>query len=640
MYKLTTALLAITTCFFQCATAQSAAEVRAEFPGEELAYLNYNQQLRLYLKDDAPVAESRHERELMILSEKNASLYNRQTVYHSGYSELQGLQAYTKVPDGNGYKKVNITDQKTTSSPSNSVFYDDSKETSFDFPSLTRDAIGHLEYTQFHKDAHLITPFYFPGGVPVINAEYSVIVPNEISVKYVVKNDPNGIFRFSEDKKRKETIYKWTVKNVKGLDDYGDGPSGRYYDPHIIIYITGYQNKDGKQPFLNSLDDLYKWNVGFTKELNKTTDDNLKNIVDSLVKGQSTEKAKAKQIYRWVQQHIKYVAFEDGLEGFRPRQAADVCNKRYGDCKDMSSIITKMLQLAGIKAYYTWIGTRTLPYNYTELPLPIVDNHMISAANIDGQWYFLDGTDPHSILEQPPSSIQDKEALVSLNENDYKVIRVPVAAPEANLMVDSTFISFTEAGIRGTEKVNYYGYFGEDLYNELLYKEEKVLKDYVNTKMGKASNKFLLGKFSVNRLNPEENIINITADFEIPGYGKKAGNEYYINLNLQKLFSNSIIDTAKRKVPKETEFKYLIRQYHILEIPKGYTVTYKPDDFSFSNDLVSVKITYEVKDGKIIAAQELQHKKLMIYPSEFEAWNKAVKAVQPQYKETVVLEQK
>ncbi len=639
MYKTMITLFAVALSLSQ-AMAQTADEVRAKFPGEELAYLNYNQELKLFIKENQPVAESRNERELMILSDKNASLYNRQAVYHSSYSELTALDAYTKVPDGNQYKKVKIADQKTTSSPDNSVFYDDSKVTSFDFPSLTKNAIGHLEYTQFHKDAHLLMPFYFPGSIPVVNAMYSVVVPNDISVKFVVKNDPAGIFRFTEEKKRKETVYKWTVKNVKGLDDYGDAPSGRYYDPHVIVYVTSYEGKDGRQNFLNSLDDLYKWNNSFTKELNTAADENLKKIVDSLVKGQSNEKDKARQIYRWVQHNIKYVAFENGLEGFRPRQAADVCNKRYGDCKDMSSIITEMLRIAGIQAYYTWIGTRSLPYDYSELPLPIVDNHMISTANIDGQWYFLDGTNPHSTLELPPSSIQDKEALVAISDKEYKVIRVPVAEAEKNLIVDSTFISLTDAGIKGEEKVNYYGYFGEDVYTALMYKDEKETKVYVNSRMGKASNKFILGEYSINRVNPDENIANITAAFEVPGYSKKAGNEYYINLNLEKLFESQIIDTTKRKVPKESEFKYVIRQYHVLDIPRGYTVSYKPDNFSFSDSLVSVKITYEVKDGKIIAAQEMQNKKLMIYPSEFDEWNKAIKAVQAQYKETVVLEQK
>lgn len=158
--------------------------------------------------------------------------------------------------------------------------------------------------------------------------------------------------------------------------------------------------------------------------------------------------------------------------------------------------------------------------------------------------------------------------------------------------------------------------------------------------MGKASNKFILGNYKITEVNPEENILNITADFEIPGWGKKVGNEYYINLNLEKLFENRLIDTAKRKIPMEHEYKFVIKQYHILKIPEGYTVTYKPENFSFENDMVALKIQYEVKDGKIIAYQEYQNKTLMVQPGDFNECNKAAKAAAPQYKEQVVLEKK
>ena len=75
-----------------------------------------------------------------------------------------------------------------------------------------------------------------------------------------------------------------------------------------------------------------------------------------------TDEAKARRIYKWVQQNIKYVAFEDGMEGFIPRDASLVCSRRYGDCKDMASILTKMLQYSGVEACFVWIGTRSLPY--------------------------------------------------------------------------------------------------------------------------------------------------------------------------------------------------------------------------------------------------------------------------------------
>lgn len=623
------------------AWAQTPEEVKALFPGQEAVYLQYTREVRLFMKDDEPLAESRQLNEMMVLSEKNASRYARYSVYHSGFNELLDLEAYTRVPNGSKYDKVKVGEKKTSSSSSNAVFYDDVKETSFDFPALTQNAITHLDYKIQYKNPRLLNQFYYAPAVPVLNLVYTVIVPDGMEIKYLVKNNEKGLLQLTTEKKKNSTVYRWSAQNYKNVDDYGDAPDELYFLPQVIVYIASYQSKAGTQSYLSTLDDLYKWNAGFTKELNKTEDPHLKKIADSLVTGKKTETDKARAIYRWVQQNIKYVAFENGLEGFRPRQAAEVCTKRYGDCKDMSSIITQMLRMVGIKAYYTWIGTRDIPYDYTEVPLPIVDNHMISAVQLDGQWHFFDGTDPNARFDMPPHSIQAKEALIALSETDYKVVRVPVMPAEKSWLVDSTFISFTADGVKGRETVNYHGYFGEEIYNSLMFRNQaEDTRLMVKTRMGKASNKFILGNYQINRLNPAENIVNISADFEIPGYGKKIGNEYYINLHLEKLLENQVIDTAKRKVPKMFPHLYHIKQYHILTIPDGYSVSYQPADFKVDNAFFTYKITYKQKQGKIIAAQEVTTKQLMLYPGDFAVWNKAMQDIQAQYRETVSLEKK
>jgi hypothetical protein len=624
----------INNCF-----AQTPAEVKAAFPNQEVVFLTYNIELTLMIKNGVIVAETNHNRELMILSEQNAAIYSRSKIFHSTYSELKNMDVYSKIPDGDKYKKIKIGEQKTSSSTGNSVFYDDSKETSFDFPGMVTNAVQHLQYTLFNKDAHLLSPYYLPS-VPVMSATYTVIVPNGISIKYLVKNDSKRQFVFSEEKRKKETVYKWTVNKYNADESFADAPDDSYYEPHVIVYVSDYEMDNNKISFLNNIDDLYKWNISFTKDLNAKSDAALQKIVDSLIVGKKNETEKAASIYKWVQQHIKYIAFEAGLQGFTPRQAADICNKRYGDCKDMSSIITQMLKLANIKGYYTWIGTRHLPYKYTEIPLPIVDNHMISVANINNEWIFLDGTNPHSMYNMPPYSIQDKEALIAISDKEHKILKVPITASSKSGIVDSTFISFTKDGIKGKEKVDYFGYSGEENYIALLYKNETERKVFVKTKMGKASNKFILGDYKITETNPSNNVLNITADFEIPGYGKKIANEYYINLNLEKLFENKIIDTEKRKIPMEQDFRFIMKQYHILQIPDGYTVTYKPQNFNFENELVSLKITYEIKNGTVLAYQEYENKCLLIEPNKFEEWNKAAKAITTQYKEQVVLEKK
>ena len=624
---------------FSTAQAQNPESTRALFPDANVAYSSYEKVLTLMKKDGIPYAESEYNIEMMMLTDKNSNMISRYRVYHSGYSELANLDAYTKVPTGkNKYRNVKVQDYKTTSSTSSNVFYDDNKESSFDFPNLVQDAVACVNYKLKHKDAHLLMPFYIPDNLPIHKAQFRVEVPEGIFIKYQVKNDPENIFKFKEEKKGRNIVYTWSVENYKPDDYYSNAPSFRHYLPHIILQVTEYENGKERIPFLGKLDDLYKWNYGFTKELNLSHDPSLVKLTDSLVKGISDPLKKAEVIYKWVQSHIRYIAFENGLEGFRPRQASEVYEKRYGDCKDMSSIMTQMLRLAGLNAYYTWIGTREIPYRYSEVPLPIVDNHMISTLHLNDNWYFLDATNSYSRIELPPSSIQGKEALVAIDENSYKVLTVPVAEAEVNLLVDSTFINLTEKGIKGYQSVDYFGYFGQDVYTAVKYRNEKEKEDYVKTRMGKGSNKFILGKYTINKTNPSTSQANISAEFEIPDYSKKVGSDYYINLNLEKLLDNQVVMTDKRKVPISQEFKYTIIQHHILEIPENYRVSHLPADLSVENDLISVQIRYKIDQGRVIATQEIKNKTLMIYPSQFDTWNNPMKAVLPQYKESIVLE--
>ncbi len=218
---------------------------------------------------------------------------------------------------------------------------------------------------------------------------------------------------------------------------------------------------------------------------------------------------------------------------------------------------------------------------------------------------------------------------------------VPTVPKVSNLLVsrvvDSTFIKLTDQGITGSQQVNYYGYFATDVWDELLYKNDRNRQEFVKRKMGKGSNKFILGKYDISE-NKEAGNAKITADFEIPGYGKKVGDEYYLNLNLEKVFEGQLIDTAKRKIPKSIEYLFTIEQNHILEIPEGYIVSYKPNDLLVDNEYYRVEIKYTSGQQHLVATQRITSKSLFIDPADFVKWNKDLPAIQSHYKEQVVLE--
>ena len=623
-----------------CATAQTLDEMQKLYPGKTAVFSNVNREVEISFNKGIPYAKATEISEMLILDDKANGIYNKDKVYHSGFNELKKVEAYTSVPDGNSMKKMKVSEFKTQSSPSQGIFYDDVKETAFDYPKIMKGSVTHVETEHYNKDIHFISPFYFSSYLPVVNATFSIIFPEDMDVKYIIKNDAKNSITVTETKKGRKKRLEFTATGINNNEYFSDAVAHSYYAQHVIVYVTQYKNDDEIVPVYNTVNELYKWNAAFLKNVNTSPSPALKQVADSICAGKTTDWEKAGAIYRWVQDHIKYVAFEEGLEGFVPRQASDVCSKRYGDCKDMASLLTELLITSGLQAYFTWIGTRSIPYSYTEVPLPITDNHMISAVKIDNKWIFLDATDPNCIFGLPTSSIQDKQALIGISPQKHELVKVPIVPATKNLIIDSTFLTIDKKLLKGFASVDYLGYFGSDMYNSLLYNKGDDERVYARRRMAKGSNKFIMNDYKIAFPDPLNKTTNIKSNFDIPDYVKSIDDEIYVNLNLEKLFAGTIIDTAKRRIAVEIDYLYTIKQVHLLKIPAGYTVEHLPKNISVSNKLVDFSIEYKQINDQVIATQNYVMKTLYIDVADFNQWNDALLKVSPAYKEEIVLKKK
>jgi hypothetical protein len=621
------------------AGAQSLDELRAQYPGDNAVILDYRSDTRFFMEGGVPKAETRITQKLMILDDKANGQFNKFEVYHGDFTAIDHLEAYTDVPGG---KRLKVTEIKTESAEDRDVFYDDVKRSVFDFPNLSKGAIAYVSYTETEKELHLFSPFYFIRYIPVVHESYSVTFPSDMEVLYDVKNDSAGIIHVDKDEKGREHGYTFSADHVRPMTMFEDAPTPAWYEPHAIVRLGSYKADNGARvPFLQNLKDLYAWDYSFIGRMDSLSDGQLRVLADSLTRGLTNPEDKAASIYHWVQHHIRYVAFEDGLEGFIPRPAALVCNRRFGDCKDMASLLTALLRMAGLDAYFTWIGTRDIPYDHTDLPLPLCDNHMISTFKVGDRWIFLDGTDPNCIFGYPSAFIQGKQALVALSPTEYRTLRVPVIRADSSKVTDSTFIAWTGSGLKGSSSVYYHGYYGSDVCDHLLFKDTSDARDYVKYRMGKGSNKFILNDYSIRYLDDERKLVNIRAGFDIPGYGKTVGQELYINLNLEKFFTGAtIIDTARRKVPLAREYESVIDQFTVFDIPQGYELSYLPKDFAYSDNNMDFSIEYTQKTGQVICRQTLSGKTLLMSSGDFPRYNGAVKQILNHYKEQLVFVKK
>jgi hypothetical protein len=632
MMRLTTKIAAsiLCVCLYQVVPAQ---EWKKTFPDAEAIYMNLVSEVEIKMVDGQLTATSNFAEDLLLSTDNAVKMMSRGRVYNSTFNELKKWDAYIQLPESRKIKVANIS---TGSSRQESIFYDDVKTTSFDFAGVTVGATRHLDYQMQHNDVHLLTPYYFDRYFPVQKGELRIVFPSSVKMKYVVRGLNKDKILFTESRKKDKTIYTFTAKDLPGVKYYSDAPEDSYYSTHVVFYIEKVQGNEGWKNFLAGIDDLCQNNYQHIQNINKELSAELKQLTDSLTKGLTSDREKAKRIYRWVQNNIKYVAFEEGLEGFVPREANLVCSRRFGDCKDMASILTAMLTYAKVPAFFTWIGTRHLPYTYTEFPLPIVDNHMICAAKIDGQFIFLDGTDNGCIFGMPSEGIQGKEALIALNEKEYKVITVETPAKELNRYTDSTFLKLDGDALKGSIKVHMTGYLSSNMRVALNYKNEKEREDHFKNRFTRGSNKIKFSNWKVTQ-SDDNSETWITADFDLPGYAKKIGDEWLLNLNVFKFFEHQEIDYPKRKSPIERDYLSTATYTTVMQLPQGYKVSYLPKSQTYQNDVWGFDMQYVAQVDKVVLTQKFDTDQLMLYPEQFEQWNKVLENLFPQYKQSVVL---
>src|SRR5882757_7475090 len=146
--------------------AQSVEEIQKKYPGEQAVVLDHSMHYKISLLNGQPQVQSKETHKILYLSSQAGAYLSKYGFVHSSFHELQQYEAYTRTT---GDKKIKVSDFKTTDSKSNGIFYDDVKETSFDFPAVAPGSVGTLELSMSDKDPHLLSPFYFSWSVPVIH---------------------------------------------------------------------------------------------------------------------------------------------------------------------------------------------------------------------------------------------------------------------------------------------------------------------------------------------------------------------------------------------------------------------------------------------------------------------------------------
>lgn len=618
-------------------------DLQNKYKDEHAIYLSESEHVTIKTKGNEYEIYNDVNWRMMYLTDKGKG-YGKQSINFSKFSAIENIKAFAYLPkNGNPdrLKKQRITDFKTEDVFDGSYFYHDNKKISIDFPGTDPGTQISLSYREIIKNPKFMGSAFLASYVPTLNSSYSITYPKNVTVIVKMFNTENLEIEHTKNEKGKNITETWRVVDQDPYESVGGAPSLRHYAPHIIARIGEIQLKDSTVSVLPNLDGLYNWYYSLVKDVNAETDSSLKAITEEVIKDKEGKDEKARAIFNWVQDNIKYIAFEDGMGGFIPRPAAKVCRNRYGDCKDMSSIITDMLRYANIEGNITWVGSREIPYTYTDVPTPAVDNHMIASyRNEKNEVVILDAVGTYTPYGFPTEFIQGKQCLISKGPDNYEVYKIPEISKEDNREMDFLSMKLKDGKLVGNGTLNAFGYSKFDYVYRLINmsnKEEK--RDYLESVWEKGSNKFRLDDIKIHGLNNRDTSLSIDYSFNLEDYSKTVSGETYVNMHLDKDFAGSTLDIKERKgIALIFDYKY-INGYEVqLKIPKNNKVTYLPPNVSYTeNEEFGFFITYENKNGVITLKKEVYINTLILDADQFERWNKMIKQLKKAYKEVVVL---
>lgn len=617
-------------------------ELKSRYPEENALTINHSKNYTLELKSNNLLLSSETDEMSIALNETGITYINSAILYSNSMVRNKIVKAATySINKAGKYQEYKATDIVERDDRDDYIFYDDSKATQITFQSVSEGSVTVYKSEQTYTEPRLLGSFSFGSSIRTLNSEITIRADKRIQLNFVPVNCEEIKPEYSSYEKGGFRYYTWKATNLKSFHRPPLAPDARYFIPHLLFGIKGYLIGKDTIPVLKSFKDLYKWYSSEIKNVNVKPAVVLSVFTDSLVKGCANELDKVKKIFYWVQDNIKYIAFEDGSGGQVPREASAIYEKRYGDCKDMASIITKMLSAANIKSYITWIGTRSIPYRYEEIVGPVLNNHMIAMyKDQSGKMWPLDATGKNAALDIYTSMIQGKQALIGIDEKQCELYTIPIIPKENNLTCDSLNLYMSNDSLCGTGTMLLNGHPKIDLDYLTAYLTEKDLKEAVKAEVQKGNNSFSLDMYELKNKTERELPTVLTYSCHIANYLKSFKDEVYINLNLDKSELSYQIEDSRNDIPLEFDNTVSLRQKVLLRIPKDRTLGSAPENQSFQGNGFGFSIQYTANGNSITMDKYFYCDKLLIKKEDFPEWKQMISQLTKAFNETATLTRK
>lgn len=482
-------------------------------------------------------------------------------------------------------------------------------------PNVKVGSIIEIQYKSVTKSRYRLHDWEFQWDIPVLHSEYQVSLTPFYTYKWLLQG-ANSFYSKKSQKssgleksifgvKYKEMTHNYIMKDVPAFKS-ADFITTR--DDYIIkmdwqlIKYTSLRGIDHN--VMSSWEKItkeYYKDESFGKFISKAKKKAGK-LIDIPKISSSSDVEKVNQVLNYVKQNYKWINVHSKMSG---QSISSLISSKEGITGDINLFTIGLLNAVGLEAHGLIISTRKHGRIYYEYPYTHFFNYVLIYAKVDGEFVFLDATDPNISNQSIPSKCINGKGLL-IHKGD--VTWVPIKSKTESEKITNLNISFDENEIFTEVELKYTGHLAAKKRKEINKDSFDPLEDLMEGE-GIVEESIKME----NLENPEE-LLSIKFDYfreSLLGHDKIYFSPFY-----DEVLSENPLKEKERKYPIDFTYSKKFSYNSSIEIPEGYVVDYILSDFTpISNDYFEMDYTATQNDGKVNIVFSYWFKKSK-YPSD------------------------
>jgi hypothetical protein len=477
-------------------------------------------------------------------------------------SDIDLIEARTISPDG----KITVLDDDDifdiTLYPG-FIFFSDQRAKIFTFPAVEAGCILEYKYRMTVKGETLIHSWYFQNNIPTKLSRFILKTPSQWVINSHLYNiDIEEDFHKTGNVNR--STRKWEARNLPAIPAEIAMPSVRDISARIEISPRGF----------NTWSDVARWYNNLS-ESQMVYDEEIKEIALKLTANIESEQEKVKRLFEWVRDRVRYVAVSIGIGGFKPHRSDEVLNIRYGDCKDMTTLLCSAAKAVKIPIHQVLISTKPNGRIDTNLVSPFQFNHVIAYYPIEGDsGLWLDATKKGSPFGYLPWYNQDRLAFVVNEEGEGTFMRTPTSIEYNNRIAIEWDVDLDSGLVASVEGKNiYFGGPAAEVREVLMNLNAKQCRDWIEGYLSNRCPGVELESFAISNVDTVMDPLILTYTFKSGLFTSHMENIAVINLaSILLMELPDYFLSKKRETPVEfrhgTDYQLSLN----LHLPEGWHV--------------------------------------------------------------------